>query len=149
MKIDLIVRGICCLKPGIEGVSDNIRVISLIGKYLEHARIFYFKNAPVSIFISSADWMPRNLVRRIELLTAVEDKQSSEKLLQILHLQCSDNVLSYQLLRDGNYKKIETDPANIVNSQKLMENHVNRVHKSIKKESSSYVARLVNRLVKE
>ena len=149
VKIDLIVRGICCLKPGIEGVSDNIRVISLIGKYLEHARIFYFKNAPVSIFISSADWMPRNLVRRIELLTAVEDKQSSEKLLQILHLQCSDNVLSYQLLRDGNYKKIETDPANIVNSQKLMENHVNRVHKSIKKESSSYVARLVNRLVKE
>ncbi len=149
VKIDLIVRGICCLKPGIEGVSDNIRVISLIGKYLEHARIFYFKNAPVSIFISSADWMPRNLVRRIELLTAVEDKQSSEKLLQILHLQCSDNVLSYQLLSDGNYKKIETDPANIINSQKLMETHVNRVYKSIKKESSNYVARLVNRLVKE
>jgi len=149
VKIDLIVRGICCLKPEIEGVSDNIRVISLVGKYLEHARIFYFKNAPVPIFISSADWMPRNLMRRIELLTAVEDKQSSEKLLQILHLQCSDNVLSYKLLRDGNYKKIATDPANIINSQKLMENHVNRVHKSIKKESSSYVARLVNRLVKE
>lgn len=149
VKIDLIVRGICCLKPGIQGVSDNIRVISLVGKYLEHARIFYFKNAPVPMFISSADWMPRNLVRRIELLTAVEDANSSEKLLQILQLQCSDNVLSYQLLSDGNYKKIETDPTNTIDSQKLMENHVNRVYKSIKKESTNYITRLVNRLVKE
>lgn len=149
VKIDLIVRGICCLKPGIEGISDNITVISIVGKYLEHARIFYFKNAPVQLFISSADWMPRNLVRRIELLTAIEDPQSSEKLLQILQLQCSDNVLSYKLLSDGNYKKIDIDPANTIDSQKLMENHVNRVYKSIKKESSNYITRLVNRLVKE
>ncbi|OHE08109.1 MAG: polyphosphate kinase 1, partial [Sulfurimonas sp. RIFOXYC2_FULL_36_7] len=68
VKIDLIVRGICCLKPGIEGVSENIRVISILGKYLEHARAFYFKNDEAKVYISSADWMPRNLTRRIELL---------------------------------------------------------------------------------
>jgi polyphosphate kinase len=76
VKIDLIVRGICCLKTGIEGVSENIRVISILGKYLEHPRVFYFKNDAAQVYISSADWMPRNLVRRIELLTAIKDEES-------------------------------------------------------------------------
>ncbi len=149
VKIDLIVRGICCLKPSITGVSENITVISIVGKYLEHARIFYFKNALTPMFISSADWMPRNLIRRIELLTAIEDKESADKLLQILQLQCSDNVLSYKLLDDGNYQKVATDSSKIIESQKIMENHVNRVYKSIKKEPVSYVQKLANRLFKE
>lgn len=149
VKIDLIVRGICCLKPNVEGVSENIRVISIIGKYLEHARVFYFKNAPIPMFISSADWMPRNLIRRIELLTAIEDKESSDKLLQILQLQCSDNVLSYELLNDGNYQKVATDSSNAIENQKLIQNHVNHVYKSIKKESASYAQKLTNRLFKE
>jgi polyphosphate kinase len=149
VKIDLIVRGICCLKPGIEGVSENIRVISIIGKYLEHARIFYFKNAITPIYFSSADWMPRNLVRRIELLTAVEDPESVQKLLQILQLQCTDNVLAHELHSDGTYHKVETDPENRINTQELMENHANRVYKSIKKDSPSYAQQLANRLLKE
>jgi polyphosphate kinase len=149
VKIDLIVRGICCLKPGIEGISENIRVISIIGKYLEHARIFYFKNAITPIYFSSADWMPRNLVRRIELLTAVEDPESVQKLLQILQLQCTDNVLAHELHSDGTYHKVETDPENRINTQELMENHANRVYKSIKKDSPSYAQQLANRLLKE
>ena len=106
VKIDLIVRGICCLKPGIEGVSDNIRVISILGKYLEHPRVFYFKNDASQIYISSADWMPRNLVRRIELLTAIKDEESKSKIIQILKLQCSDNVLAHELQSDGSYKRV-------------------------------------------
>lgn len=98
VKIDLIVRGICCLKPGIEGVSQNIRVISILGKYLEHARAFYFKNDETKVYISSADWMPRNLTRRIELLTAIKDEKAKEKILQILQLQCADNSLLKWLL---------------------------------------------------
>ena len=74
VKIELIVRGICCLRPKIEGVSENIKVISIVGKYLEHPRAFYFKNDTNQVYISSADWMPRNLVRRIELLTAIKMK---------------------------------------------------------------------------
>ena len=85
VKVDLIVRGICCLKPGIEGISDNIRVISILGKYLEHARAFYFKNDTSKVYISSADWMPRNLMRRIELLTAVKDEDAQQKIIQILN----------------------------------------------------------------
>ncbi|MEJ2373552.1 MAG: polyphosphate kinase 1, partial [Sulfurimonas sp.] len=113
VKVDLIVRGICCLKPGIEGVSDNIRVISILGKYLEHARTFYFKNDASEVYISSADWMPRNLVRRIELLTAVKDEESKKKIIQILNLQCSDTVLAHELQSDGTYKRVKADDRSI------------------------------------
>ncbi|MCK4737854.1 MAG: polyphosphate kinase 1, partial [Sulfurimonas sp.] len=109
VKVDLIVRGICCLKTGIEGVSENIRVISILGKYLEHPRTFYFKNDEAQVYISSADWMPRNLVRRIELLTAIKDEKSKEKIIQILKLQCSDNALAHELQSDGSYVKIKKD----------------------------------------
>jgi len=149
VKIELIVRGICCLRPGIEGVSENIRVVSVIGKYLEHARIFYFKNEKVKIFMSSADWMPRNLVRRVELLTGIEDKASASKLLQILQLQCADNVLSHELQSDGNYIKVKSDKVKIIDSQKLIENHTNKIHKALKKETPHYVNQLANRLFKE
>jgi len=149
VKIDLIVRGICCLKPGIPGVSENIRVVSIIGKYLEHARIFYFKHSTPQLFISSADWMPRNLVRRIELLTGIEDQDSAEKLLNILKLQISDNVLSHELQTDGNYRKVGNDKSKIINNQKLFESHTNKVYKSLKKETPNYVQKLATRLLKE
>jgi len=149
VKIDLIVRGICCLKPGVEGVSENIRVISIIGKYLEHARVFYFKHAAPQLYISSADWMPRNLVRRIELLTAIEDTESAEKLLSMLQLQVSDNVLAHELQSDGNYRRVTHEQSKIINNQKLFESHTNKVYKSLKKDTPNYVQKLATRLLKE
>lgn len=149
VKVELIVRGICCLKPGIKDLSENIRVISIIGKYLEHARIFYFKHASPQIYISSADWMPRNLIRRIELLTGISDKASAAKLLQILQLQCNDNVLAYELKDDGGYTKIPTNKAKKINNQRLIETHTEKVHKALKKENPNYVEQLATRLFKE
>ena len=149
VKVDLIVRGICCLKPGIEGVSENIRVVSVIGKYLEHARVFYFKHTTPQLFISSADWMPRNLVRRIELLTGIEDAESAEKLLSMLQLQVSDNVLAHELQSDGSYHRVKNEKSKIINNQRLFESHTNKVYKSLKKEMPNYVQKLATRLLKE
>jgi len=150
VKIELIIRGICCLKPGVKGVSENIKVISILGKYLEHARAFYFKNDATQVYISSADWMPRNLVRRIELLTAVKDKDAKEKIIQILKLQCSDNALSHELQSDGTYVKVKPKPGEkVLNNHKLLEDYVNRIAKATKKETSTYVQQLVNRLFVE
>ncbi|WP_152184151.1 RNA degradosome polyphosphate kinase [Sulfurimonas indica] len=146
VKVELIVRGICCLKPGIEGVSENVRVISILGKYLEHARAFYFKNDAAQVYISSADWMPRNLVRRIELLTAVKDESAQRKIIQILKLQCSDNVLAHELKNDGTYTKLKADGDKAINNHKLLEDYVNKIAKATKKETSTYVQQLVNRL---
>ncbi len=148
-KIELIVRGICGLKPGIEGVSDNIRVISIVGKYLEHARVFYFKHATPKIFFSSADWMPRNLIRRIELFTGISDITTSQKALDILKLQCSDNVLAYELQSDGNYIKVKNDKSKIIDSQRLMESHANKIYKDLKKREPNYMQQLGSRLLKE
>ncbi len=147
VKIDLIVRGICCLRPGIKDVSENIRVISILGKYLEHPRVFYFKNDATQVYISSADWMPRNLVRRIELLTAIKDKTSKGKIIQILKLQCSDNTLSHELQSDGSYIKIKKGTSErTINNHKLLEDYVNRIAKATKKETANHVQQLVNRL---
>lgn len=148
-KVDLIVRGICCLRPGIKGISENIRVVSIIGKYLEHARIFYFKNASTKLYISSADWMPRNLIRRIELLTGIDDKESVEKLLQILQVQLSDNQLSHELQSSGNYVQLTAGDKTPLNSQLLMETHTNKLYKSLKKETPNYVQKLATKLLKE
>ncbi len=147
VKVDLIVRGICCLKPGIKGVSENIRVISILGKYLEHARAFYFKNDASKIYISSADWMPRNLVRRIELLTAIKDKTSQNKIIQILKLQCADNVLAHELQSNATYVKVKAeDNEKQINNHKLLEEYVNKIAKATRKETSSYVTQLAERL---
>jgi len=147
VKVELIVRGICCLKPGIQGVSENIRVISIIGKYLEHPRVFYFKNDATKVYISSADWMPRNLVRRIELLTAIKDDTAQKKIIQILKLQCSDNVLAHELQSDGTYIKLKPNNGEkAINNHKLLEEYVNKIAKATKKETSTYVQQLVNRL---
>jgi polyphosphate kinase len=146
VKIDLIVRGICCLKPGINGVSENIRVTSILGKYLEHPRSFYFKNDETQAYISSADWMPRNLVRRIELLTPIKDETSKEKIIQILKLQCSDNTLAHELQSDGSYKKVQRDEEKIINNHKFLEDYANRISKATKKETPSGVQELISRL---
>ena len=107
VKIDLIVRGICTLRPGIEGVSDYITVRSIVGRFLEHHRILYFKNHSESpYYISSADWMPRNLNDRVELMVPVEDKTLQETLKHILQLYLEDNQKAHSMRADGSYRKV-------------------------------------------
>jgi polyphosphate kinase len=150
VKTELIVRGICCLKPGIKGVSENIRVISILGKYLEHPRIFYFKNDATQVYISSADWMPRNLIRRIELLTAIKDEDAQKKIIQILKLQCSDNTLAHELQSDGSYIKVkQQDGQRSINNHKLLEEFVNKISKASKKETQRSVSQIISRLFME
>ncbi|HEY9658530.1 MAG TPA: polyphosphate kinase 1, partial [Allocoleopsis sp.] len=104
VNVDLIVRGICCLRPGIKGVSENIRVISIVGRYLEHARIFSFQNnGQEEIYIGSADWMPRNLDRRVEAVTPVEDPALVQELQSMLAIQLADNRHAWDLQPDGSY----------------------------------------------
>ena len=107
VKIDLIVRGICTLRPGIEGISDHITVRSIVGRFLEHHRILYFKNHSDSpYYISSADWMPRNLNDRVELMVPVEDKALQEMLKHILQLYLEDNQKAHSMRADGSYRKV-------------------------------------------
>jgi polyphosphate kinase len=149
VKIQLIIRGICCLRPGVTEMSENIRVISIVGKYLEHARIFYFKHSTPQTYISSADWMPRNLLRRIELLTPIAGEEASAKLLQILQLQISDNVLAQELQSDGSYIDIPHENNNAINSHLIVENATNKVYNSAKKQTPDYIQQLTARLFKE
>jgi len=147
-KVDLIIRGICCLKPGIQGVSENITVSSIIGKYLEHARIYYFKNNKVKCYISSADLMPRNLIRRVELMTPIIEEPLSQKIEQILMLQLADNTLRWELQEDGTYTKVP-QLGRTVNNHDVLEEYVNKIHNKTKKETPDYVNRLANRILKE
>ena len=138
VQIDLIIRGISCLKPGIKDVSENIRVVSLIGKYLEHSRIFYFKHSSPSIYISSADWMPRNLEKRFELMIPMYDKAIAGKLLDALNLQLKDNVLSWEMQADGTYRELSPNEGEaLLDSQAYLENYINKIYKKNTKTVSS------------
>ncbi len=118
VKIDLIVRGICCLKVGIPGVSENITVRSIVGNFLEHSRIFYFENNEhYEIYCGSADWMPRNLERRVEILFPVERRELKEELFHILKLQLRDTVKAHILKPSGEYEKVDKRGKDIFNSQ--------------------------------
>ncbi|NEP90563.1 MAG: polyphosphate kinase 1 [Okeania sp. SIO2C2] len=128
VKIDLIVRGICCLRPGLEGVSENIKVVSIIGRYLEHSRIFYFyNNAQEELYIGSADWMPRNLDRRVEAITPVEDPDLTKELQEIMGILLSDNRQAWDLQSDGQYiQRRPVDNSPELGSHKiLMETSIN------------------------
>lgn len=118
VKIDLIVRGICCLKVGIPGISENITVRSIVGNFLEHSRIFYFySDGRELLFMGSADWMPRNLDKRVEIVFPVEDPRLKEEVKHILHIQLADNVKAHILQPDGTYEKIDKRGKQLVNSQ--------------------------------
>ena len=118
VKIDLIVRGICCLKVGIPGISENITVRSIVGNFLEHSRIFYFENDGNSeIYCASADWMPRNLERRVEILFPVEKEELKAELLHILQNQLKDNVKAHLLTPEGTYEKVDRRGKETFNSQ--------------------------------
>ena len=118
VQIDLIVRGICCLKVGIPGISENIRVRSIVGNFLEHSRIFYFHNdGQPELFMGSADWMPRNLDRRVEILFPVEDETIRKSVCHILEVELADNTKAHILKKGGEYEKIDRRGKTLVNSQ--------------------------------
>jgi polyphosphate kinase len=107
VKIELNIRGICCLRPGVPGLSENIRVVSIIDRFLEHARVFRFHNGGDDLlFIASADWMPRNLDKRVELMVNIADPACRQKLKTILENHFSDNVNAWDLSADGKYKRL-------------------------------------------
>ncbi|HRP07584.1 MAG TPA: polyphosphate kinase 1, partial [Gemmatimonadales bacterium] len=104
VEIDLIVRGICCLRPGVPGVSDNIRVISIVGRFLEHSRAAVFRNGGrEEVLISSADWMPRNLDRRVEVAVPIEDPRHRSEIRRVLELMLADNRQAWEMRSDGSY----------------------------------------------
>ncbi len=110
VKIDLIVRGICCLRPGLPGISENIRVTSIVDRFLEHARIFHFGNGGESeVYLASSDWMPRNFVRRVEVMFPIEDAGIRQRLIDdVLAAQLQDNVKAHILQSDGSYVRVPT-----------------------------------------
>ena len=118
VKIELIVRGICCLRTGVEGTKDNISVRSIVGNFLEHARIFYFENGGnAELYMGSADWMPRNLERRVEILFPVLNPELKEKVWHILDVQLRDTVKAQLLKPDGTYEKVDKRGKELCNAQ--------------------------------
>ncbi|MBN8568944.1 MAG: polyphosphate kinase 1 [Ignavibacteria bacterium] len=138
VKIELMVRGICRLKPGVKGMSENISVYSLVGRFLEHSRAFYFNNNGESnLYLSSADWMPRNLDRRIEIMFPIEDERVKEDILEVLKLYLTDNVKSRILKSDGTYEKLSSG-SNKIDIQetfvrRVIKKHTTDTKKDIKK----------------
>jgi polyphosphate kinase len=121
VRIDLIVRGICCLRPEIPGLSDNIRAISIVDRYLEHARIFYFENGGAPEYLlASADWMPRNLDRRVEIAFPVLDPALQAQVGRILEVQLADTVKARRILGDGTSVRVHADGRPPVRSQERL-----------------------------
>jgi polyphosphate kinase len=118
VRIDLIVRGICCLRPEVPGLSDNIRVVSIVDRFLEHARIFYFENGgELEYLLASADWMPRNLDRRVEIAFPVLDPGLQAQVREILEIQLADTVKARRILPDGSSVRIVADGQPALRSQ--------------------------------
>lgn len=119
VKIDLIVRGVCCLRPGLPGVSENITVRSIVGRFLEHSRIFYFYHGGEErIYLSSADWMNRNLDRRVELLFPIEEPHIKQEVKTVLTISLKDTLRARILTANGSYKKVDKRRKKLVDSQK-------------------------------
>lgn len=121
VSIDLIVRGICCLRPGVSGLSENIRVISVIGQLLEHSRIFYFYSGGEELFLlGSADWMPRNLDRRVEAVVPIKDPAIRAELKHILEISLQDNRQAWDMQADGSYIQRRPQPGEAVRSSQVL-----------------------------
>jgi polyphosphate kinase len=121
VEIDLIVRGMCSLKPGVPGLSERIRVVSIIDRYLEHARIFFIPNdGSAEVFLASADWMQRNFDRRVEIAFPVLDEQHQVWLKEILEIQLSDNVKGWRIQSDGTSVRIGSPGAHSTRSQERL-----------------------------
>ena len=106
----MVIRGICCLRPGLEGVSENIRVVSLVGRFLEHARVLAFgEDEDEKMYVGSADLMQRNLDRRVEQLYPLREARHREKVRRLLELQLADTANAWQLQSDGSYKRLRPE----------------------------------------
>ncbi len=125
VKVDLIIRGICCLRPGIKGVSENIQVRSIIGRFLEHTRVFYFhNNGDPNLYCASADWMPRNLFHRVEAWFPIEEKRPRDQIVKFGLLNyLSDNTQAWVLQPDGSYKRARAGNAKTRASQSILLEH--------------------------
>jgi polyphosphate kinase len=111
VQITLLVRGICCLRPGVPKVSETIEVRALVDRFLEHGRVFHFANGGQDeIYISSADWMPRNFHRRVEAMVPVEDPQLKTRMREILDIQLADTMKAWRLRTDGKYERMHPAP---------------------------------------
>ena len=118
VKVELIVRGTCCLRPGIPNVSENIRVVSVVGRYLEHSRIYYFHhNGEEKIYLSSADWMTRNMEKRVEISFPILDIEMKARIKAILQLTLADNVKTREQNKDGEYYYVINNGAEEIDSQ--------------------------------
>lgn len=125
VKIDLIIRGICALRPGIKGVSENIHVRSVIGRFLEHTRVYYFQNNDEpKLFCSSADWMPRNLFHRVESCFPIDEKRPQDQIIKMgLNWYLSDNAQAWILQSDGSYKRVKSSSSKRRAAQELLLKH--------------------------
>jgi polyphosphate kinase len=142
VKLDLVVRGICALKPGIKGVSENITVRSIVGKFLEHSRIFYFSNGESpKIYMSSADLMPRNLERRIETLYPIEDENLQKETKKILDVILSDTEKARILQPDGTYRRVDRRGKKRVDSQEYF---IKRYEKLLKAKRDTEKIEILN-----
>ena len=115
VPIDLIVRGFCCLRPGITGLSEGIRIRSIVGRFLEHSRIFYFAAGSADpldgeFFIGSADWMSRNLFRRVEVVAPITDRSARERLWEVLTVCLQDRRQAWEMNSDGTYTRLYPEP---------------------------------------
>jgi polyphosphate kinase len=116
VRTDLIVRGVCCLRPGLAGVSERIRVRSIVGRFLEHSRVYHFENAGArEVYCASADWMDRNLYRRIEVAFPVENPEFQARVIDDLNLYLADDSQAWELAADGGYSR--TEPSGNVSAQ--------------------------------
>lgn len=133
VKVKMFVRGFCTLRPKVKGLSENIEVFSIIGRFLEHSRIFYFKNGQDKIekgdwYIGSADWMYRNLLNRVEVITPIHKKELRLKLYEIFETMLKDNALRWEMDSEGNYTKIKTIGKNVNTHDYLMQSELKNVH---------------------
>lgn len=150
VKINLIVRGICSLRPGVEGISENISVMSIVGRFLEHERIFCFENGgDTKVYLGSADWMQRNLDRRVEVVFPVEDETAKLKIIEILEKNLKDSVKARIQQSDGSYIRVDKRGKEILNSQQEFYNEAIKKTRENKEEENREILRPIYKMSEE